>query len=383
MKKILAFLCASLIVSLVVFPGTTNAYSLYNENEINYTERYQDLVSPVYSTTETSAWKTMSRPARMAACQLTGMIIQELSTSELLLAVLEFPFFIDIFAYDDMLVGYSCVYSECCALKAFMERDDAIESIISFYEKIPVPRTINSAINEKNYSILWKTELLLEYSDLIADMTTTQKQALLDILHYKETIKSKSPTVYQTGKSGVIEKIIDSDENLRTQNEYVYTPNGSPVLVYKWTNSDVDFNTTQINLIHNDMAAAYPNATKLSNPTKKYNCHSYAWYSQSTSNVRWMDDPSLYMSDGSYSQVTKLNTSVGDRLVYYYPIDSGETGISHSSIIYSYTDYPRSRRTFVVESKWGKAGLYRHSVGDDPYLYFGGSISPANIEYYH
>ena len=383
MKKILAFLCASLIVSLAVFPGTTNADSLYDENEINYTEKYQELVFPVYSTTETSAWKTMSRPARMAACQLTGTIIQELSTSELLLAVLEFPFFADIFAYDDMLVGYSCVYSECCALKAFMERNDAIESIISFYEKTPVPYAIDSTINEKKYSILWKTELLLEYSGLIANMTTAQKQALLDISYYKEAVKSKSPTVYQAGKSRLIEIIIESDENLRGQYEYVYTPNGSPVLVYKWTNSDGDFNTTQIGIINNDMATAYPNATKLLDPTIKYNCHSYAWYSQSSSNVRWMSDPSLYMTDGSYSQVTKLNTSVGDRLVYYYPIDSGYTGISHSSIIYSYTDYPRSRRTFVVTSKWGQAGLYRHSVGDDPYFYFNNSSSPAGFEYYH
>ncbi len=96
-----------------------------------------------------------------------------------------------------------------------------------------------------------------------------------------------------------------------------------------------------------------------------------------------MNNPLRYMTDGSYSEVTKVNTSVGDIMVYFSSIDESNTGINHSAIIVSYTSYPRSGRTFVVKSKWGRLGLYKHSSYDGPYLYWNGSQFPSDLEYYH
>lgn len=45
------------------------------------------------------------------------------------------------------------------------------------------------------------------------------------------------------------------------------------------------------------LAAEYAdeyNVTIISNGNCKYNCYSYAWYSQSTSNIYWIDDPLAY-----------------------------------------------------------------------------------------
>ena len=99
-----------------------------------------------------------------------------------------------------------------------------------------------------------------------------------------------------------------------------------------------------------DMRLAYPNATHLRNKNPKYNCHSYAWYSTSSSNPYWMDGSyaAIYMSDGSYYQVT--SPASGDRIWY----GSGD----HSGIMYSSTK---------VTSKWGMLGLYRHTKADCPY----------------
>ena len=44
----------------------------------------------------------------------------------------------------------------------------------------------------------------------------------------------------------------------------------------------------------------YPNATKLREATTNYNCHSYAWHLQTLPNVFWINDPSPYMTDGSW-----------------------------------------------------------------------------------
>lgn len=64
-----------------------------------------------------------------------------------------------------------------------------------------------------------------------------------------------------------------------------------------------------------------------------FNCHSYAWYSQSTSNPYWIPDPSIYMTDGSYTKYfsgtassSAIDLQLGDRLYY--------TGL-HSAIVTS------------------------------------------------
>ncbi len=61
--------------------------------------------------------------------------------------------------------------------------------------------------------------------------------------------------------------------------------------------------STEINY-YNNKAKNYPNAEKLSEPTYRYNCHSYAWYSQDTeTNDLWIDYPSQFYEDGSYIDV--------------------------------------------------------------------------------
>lgn len=69
-----------------------------------------------------------------------------------------------------------------------------------------------------------------------------------------------------------------------------------------------------------------------------------------------MDNPSAFMLDGSYDEVTTPQN--GD--IVYYP--SG-----HSAII---TD----ASSMTVVSKWGASGLYSHNVSHCPY---GG-----NVKYY-
>lgn len=91
----------------------------------------------------------------------------------------------------------------------------------------------------------------------------------------------------------------------------------------------------------------YPNITAEGLPTRKYNCHSYAWYSQSQSNPYWMNSAASYINDGSY---IKSNNATGHK-VYY---NKGE----HSGIM---------RAGGKVISKWGQLGLYLHSLSDCPY----------------
>lgn len=127
---------------------------------------------------------------------------------------------------------------------------------------------------------------------------------------------------------------------------YVYTPNQTQVPVIVRT---YEFSPEEIQEIDDHFTSAYPNATLLRSASRKYNCHSYAWYSQNVNNNKWMNNPSAYWEDGSYQM--QEHPKAGDK-VYYDVTDS------HSAIV-------ESKDTFV--SKWGKAPLMRHSPDDCPY----------------
>ena len=141
----------------------------------------------------------------------------------------------------------------------------------------------------------------------------------------------------------------------------VYTPKGSYVEVII---RGEQLSNSKKNQINSYFDKKYPKATRLREATTNYNCHSYAWYSTSSNNKYWINDPSPYQTDGSYQNVGSLPTSPGQKL--YYPTSGGHTAIVNKtgSTIWGVN----------MTSKWGQAGLYRYNYGDDPY-----SIGAPNL----
>ena len=142
-------------------------------------------------------------------------------------------------------------------------------------------------------------------------------------------------------------------------NSTVYTPNSTAVTVRVMTWELPPFEIISLN---NLATSQYPNATLLRSSSRKYNCHSYAWYSQSSSNNRWMNDPSSYWEDGSYQQVywaySPIPPYVNSKV--YYPCGN------HSAIVYS---------SMLFNSKWGLGPLMRHTPSYCPYNY-------SSLQYY-
>ncbi len=129
-------------------------------------------------------------------------------------------------------------------------------------------------------------------------------------------------------------------------------PNGTAVIVYQ---DPEQFTAAEITYVNNYYITTYPNATFVSDSTTVYNCHSYAWYSSSTSNPYWMNDPSSYMSDGSYTRVYSALQS--SRV--FFPVGN------HSMKIYD--AYGRALSTATVISKWGSAPVFIHNPYYSPY----------------
>lgn len=160
----------------------------------------------------------------------------------------------------------------------------------------------------------------------------------------------------------------------------VTTPKGSTVQTCTYSQALTKEEKAEINRYWSDIISKMKwDAVKKGEPAT-YNCHFYAWYSQSSTNKHWINqyrlDPSTggittqanlskYWTDGSYSLIVrKTNLSIPSNVpngsVVFYKYGD------HSAIKYSASQF---------RSKWGFAGVYQHSPGCAPY-------STSTLEYY-
>jgi tetratricopeptide (TPR) repeat protein len=122
----------------------------------------------------------------------------------------------------------------------------------------------------------------------------------------------------------------------------IYTPRGSAV---SDTYSRIEYDSATIAQLNAAFDASYPNATRLADASRTYNCHAYAWYvSEGGSNV-WIGlytstAEDVFWTDGSYDELTE---SVATKVSY-----SG----NHSAIT--------TATAGVYISKWGSFPLARH-----------------------
>lgn len=118
----------------------------------------------------------------------------------------------------------------------------------------------------------------------------------------------------------------------------------------QWTFSVAFDNSFQA---HQAFGRLYTYSSYVSPASLKYNCHSYAFYSQSTSNPYWMNGPSVdkYMTDGSYYQ---LSTPTSNDRVHWHNGD-------HSGVI---VGVGQQAGNVTVISKYGNYGVYRAFISD-------------------
>ncbi len=164
-----------------------------------------------------------------------------------------------------------------------------------------------------------------------------------DIANAADTIENFAQVEYSK---------VDSVASANQIITYVYTPNGSKVQVIQRA-----YNAAEAAQAYYYTISTYPNVIVKSKATTNYNCHSYAWYSQDVNNnVYWMNDPALYISDGSYKKLGKK--ALGQKVCYI----KGTKEYVHSGIVYSLSN----GKTTII-SKWGAGPLVCHEVSYCPY----------------
>lgn len=418
MKKRLSVLCSGIVcVSLLL--GSSGIYangmvstdSTQKEDtkvdEVTYDiEIWEDEDGNIeYPITEDSdEWGSLKTHDDMvAACNVPEELLEKMSTEELVDLMLDYPLLGDLRMYDNLNEGFYFLSQNSNVLAEILKREDGAHELLAAYdglelieEKAEISNMLEEASEDSNSSLDIVNDE--EYSNTIEDVSDSLKEDtflevalaqddIIENLDKKELTKlsdvatekveekaisnvysSCATTIYDVAEENdcinKFDNVVEVENSVAssdavTGNSYtttVKTPKGSKVTVivndyYGLANELADANYVKTN---------YPKAKIVAPATNLYNCHSYAWYKQSTSNKYWMNNPAKYMSDGSYKNIGTKPNAKGQKVCYtQYPLKNPHI---HSGIVYSI-----SGSIIKIKSKWGSCPLVIHNVKYSPY----------------
>ncbi|MGP1543393.1 MAG: hypothetical protein ACTTIO_00310 [Candidatus Fimenecus sp.] len=289
------------------------ALFLFNINAFSFASNTNRNKSFYKVDTTSLEWKNLDTTEKLRkAVYIDEKELNPLSTDEILRAVLEYPLIGDIFAFNSTKEGIEYVSTHCTALRLLLNRADA---------HLIVKKAENNN-SETIKRLKTKDSITIELAPFVLEELNNYFLSNMDELN----------------------------------RAVVYTPKGTSVQVQSLS----EMSQAMINAQNSYFINRYPQAYFVSTSTRKYNCHSYAWYSSSTSNIYWMNNPNAYMSDGSYNRV--YNIGVASK-VYY-------SSANHSAIVNDVVGNAICNAT--VKSKWGKGPLMEHKTYYGPY---GGTVT--------
>lgn len=308
---------------------------------------------------------------RVQSCQIPEEELKKMSTEELIESVLEYPFLMDIYAYDSLQVGFESVVEKFNGLSELLQRDDAAVKLLSRYKGIVVVDTLEKESCDLIFDLA-NLEVILSQVNIIEQLDDNGKIELEKVIEDKYLLKREQSDIYGfTSAIAYRMKLENESKFVDAQTAatyYVYTPRGTAVPVLRYGEL---LSPTEKVFWDNYVRDTFPGATVVRTATTNYNCHSYAWYSTSSGNLNWMSNPGAYMSDGSY--IRRSGGVTGNRIndkIYY-----GTPNYLHSGIVYARSMGGNA----YVQSKWGSMGLVKHYYSNCPY-YFGTS-TPISFWY--
>lgn len=282
----------------------------------------------------TDEWKKLgSMPEKIEASFVSPELLSKMSTTALVETVVTYPLFICVHAYETLSSGVHEVSEYFKGIEELCTRTDAREEILNYINE-RCPNLVDMKTDEEISTALEKYMMAYDES---GDREIFYLDNAVTLIDYLDILSNK-------------------EQQVRYTNTHVYTPLGSIVPAVSGYTIWDHTTPTNAQIRNNNYKSSFPNAVELASINPAYNCHSYAWHQQSTSNNYWIESTaaSLYMTDGSYSA---SYPAVGRKIVYKN--SSGNAG--HSGVISTMTG------STYVTSKWDYCGLFYHELTDCPY----------------
>lgn len=362
-SRILAivFLLATSVLAYNPVSQNVQAHPLFDSNAA---DAYNYPIRP-----GTYAWRAFTDHQQMVdACQIPDSALMAMSTKGLVKSIIDYPLLGDMGAYDSMAQGLEAVTSHFNGLSELFQRSDAGTELLSVYQSLDLKKVDNknwAGIQKGAYLVLIsEVETMLAQEAVLNSLDDEEVKSLATEASAKHAAKQNYSVFWQRGletTSLLIERISHRHYSSKyPYTDYVQTPNGTNVTV---TVDRDEMDPELQEYWNNYFIDNYPNAWFMDTTTEKYNCHSYAWYQQSSSNIRWMDDPSAYWEDNSYSFVNPPSYSQYSRLLY---VDAYDV-LQHSAYVVGGSGSTPS--LWQVQSKWGPGPLMQHTAFYSPYYF--------------
>ncbi|UEA31928.1 hypothetical protein [Granulicatella elegans] len=336
-----------MLLGIIISPSIVSAKC---NNEFEY-----------FITPKSEEWKKYSAYELQDKLNIPKENVDKLNTKDLLDLVLDYPFIGDVYAFNTVEDGINEIRKRFNPLDVLLNREDIAKVLYNRYINLENPVISKNIKCEESDDCLKINfiEFLLEKNEVFIKLNEEQIREISKKA-VKMSLESEIESEFEKKDSVFSECYTDE---LKKSSSGVYTPRGTYVEAFILGEQ---LSQSKKNEINSYFDKTYPNAKRLRGATTNYNCHSYAWYSTSANNRYWINDTSPYKNDGSYTNVGFLPKHSGQ--ILYYPVEGGHSAIVNrtSSNIWGVN----------MTSKWGRAGLYNHNYGNDPYA--SGALNISN-----
>jgi len=302
---------------------------------------------------DSEEWFEYSVREKVEMLRIPEFVLNSMTDEMLVQAIADYPYLVDIYLYGESVAdGIEVARTYFSALDELLSRQTAAEALSTFGVNVADAHITSYQTDAEDG----------DYRGLFV------AQAILDILN--EVV-------------GGICNTTDSEDYSVTDLTAPVTIHGASVIVTYYNEShDAAYHAAYDQQIVNQYGV-----TKISPGSCRYNCHSYAWYSQSTSNYYWINDPSPIMQVGTPNLIyrgdlgTAANsTSIKSGDIIFYGVEGGATNVMHSAIYVS-TAYTSGVpiASHLCRSKWGDYGVFEHTMANVPAEYDINHISAWRI----
>lgn len=178
-KRFIFVLSCCILCALFVTLCLTNTVF----KKVTATEYYNSIIS-------SSEWeKANNSNERREMLQLPEEMIESMSTDELVEAVLEYPFFTDVFAFDNYQDAVDDMYDGFNGLEALSQRSDAPTTLLKKYSEEPVLKVSDE---DGDVFRLYFLEILLSQDFVLDNLTDEQEEQLSELATEKYSEMKKS-----------------------------------------------------------------------------------------------------------------------------------------------------------------------------------------------
>ena len=338
MKKAIATILILLLLSTMFV--SVSATNISNDQIAEPITSYDIEYYEYPITADSPNWFDYTVLEKVEMLTIPENILNRMTDEALIQAIADYPYLVDIYLYGDSVNdGIATSQSYFSALNELLSRDTAVESLstygVSFANAVSTAAATDAEIDNHDKLAAMSMDYILDYARnaLVSDSSIA------------------SPMGSTTG--------------------YIYTPGGLSVPAVFYDSC----RATRDHSIIDEEAIEKYNVIKVRSGSCYYNCHSYAWYSRSSSNRAWIPNAGIYTTDSTYTQVYSGNLLAP---LYSSGVMSGDIVFygngAHSAVFIGNAASGNSLGAGLCESKWGLAGVFQHELGDVPPEYCASTV---------